>query len=476
MKDQHYNYTKDQIKKHLILLEDHLKSNPCPECVIPDTLIFSNPCLKPISSLTNEDFVLTHRGDFKKINNVFVREYKGKMIKIYPYYGIPISLTVEHPVLTVAIRTKQQVSWRKLLNVLKDYIDWNKLLQWKSASEIKENDFLIFPRITTEKNLDEIKIKTTHSHFIEEISVKVDQNLMELIGYYLAEGSCGKCKRGGYVEFSFGTNDKELKLAQRVIELLKICFNYNAFLRRKKTSFTVGCYKKIIYEFFKQFGKNCYEKQLPSWVIYLPENKILPLLKAIILGDGHNEKYLISYSTTSPILASQLRIILFRIGILHSLQKRDVSSIHSSIIKGRKIIARKDMYEIRISGKSGKILAEKIGMKIEGKDTSENLGYILDNFILIPIRKIEDYNYDGYVYNLEVDEDETYCTSSFLVHNCIQKHISAIEGYAEEGTLQTDSETEKIHFLQLAEKARELRKSLDSLKVAELTKKLQKVV
>jgi len=60
--------------------------------------------------------------------------------------------------------------------------------------------------------------------------------------------------------------------------------------------------------------------------------------------------------------------------------------------------------------------------------------------------------------------------------DCIQKHISAIEGYAEEGTLQTDSETEKMQFLQLAEKARELRKSLDSLKIAELTKKLQKTI
>jgi intein/homing endonuclease len=476
MKDPHYDYTKDEIKKHLVLLEDHLKSDPCPECVVPDTLIFSNPSLKPISSLTNEDFVLTHKGDFKKVNNVFTREYKGKVIRIHPNYGSPITLTYEHPILTVAIRTKQQISWRIFLDVFKNYIDWNKLLQWKNASEINENDFLIFPRVTTEKDLNEIKIKTTHSRSIEEISVKVDQNLMELIGYYLAEGSCGKYKRGGWIEFSFGTNYKEFKLAQRVKELLKKCFNYNATIHKKETSFSVGCYKRIFYEFFKQFGENCYKKQLPSWVVYLPENKILSLLKASILGDGTNNRYSICYSTVSPILASQLRIILFRIGVLHSLYRKNASSIHSSIIKGRKIIARKDLYEIRISGRNGKLLAEKIGMKIIGKDTSGNLGYILDNFILIPIRKIEICDYDGYVYNLEVDKDETYCTSSFLVHNCVQKHISAIEGYAEEGTSQTDSEAEKLQFLQLAEKARELRKSLDSLKISELTKKLQKVV
>jgi hypothetical protein len=33
MTDPHYEYTKDQIKKNLILLEDHAKSYPCPECL-----------------------------------------------------------------------------------------------------------------------------------------------------------------------------------------------------------------------------------------------------------------------------------------------------------------------------------------------------------------------------------------------------------------------------------------------------------
>jgi len=29
----HYNYTKDEIKKNLVLLEAHGKNYPCPECV-----------------------------------------------------------------------------------------------------------------------------------------------------------------------------------------------------------------------------------------------------------------------------------------------------------------------------------------------------------------------------------------------------------------------------------------------------------
>lgn len=33
MKDVNMDYTKGQIKKHQILLEEHFKSNPCPDCV-----------------------------------------------------------------------------------------------------------------------------------------------------------------------------------------------------------------------------------------------------------------------------------------------------------------------------------------------------------------------------------------------------------------------------------------------------------
>lgn len=33
MSDPNYEYTKNQIRKHQILLEDHMKANPCPDCV-----------------------------------------------------------------------------------------------------------------------------------------------------------------------------------------------------------------------------------------------------------------------------------------------------------------------------------------------------------------------------------------------------------------------------------------------------------
>lgn len=31
--DPNYQYTKDGLRKHLVLLEDHMRQNPCPDCV-----------------------------------------------------------------------------------------------------------------------------------------------------------------------------------------------------------------------------------------------------------------------------------------------------------------------------------------------------------------------------------------------------------------------------------------------------------
>jgi hypothetical protein len=43
---------------------------------------------------------------------------------------------------------------------------------------------------------------------------------------------------------------------------------------------------------------------------------------------------------------------------------------------------------------------------------------------------------------------------------CIDKHLTAIEGYSEEGITQTNNIEEKMKFIKIAESARKLRKML----------------
>jgi deoxycytidylate deaminase len=49
-------------------------------------------------------------------------------------------------------------------------------------------------------------------------------------------------------------------------------------------------------------------------------------------------------------------------------------------------------------------------------------GYLKNDTFFAPIRKIWRKAYSGYVYNIEVEQDNSYVTKSFVVHNCRGLH------------------------------------------------------
>jgi hypothetical protein len=72
-----------------------------------------------------------------------------------------------------------------------------------------------------------------------------------------------------------------------------------------------------------------------------------------------------------------------------------------------------------------------------------------------------DYTVDEIKKNLILLENHL---KNYPCSECMSKHLSTIEGLAEEGTLFSDDEKEKLKFLKLAEWARSVRKSLGEIK------------
>ena len=142
-------------------------------CVPPDTLVITRDGLKPISEIKEGDYVLTHKGRFRRVTKVLKRWYKGKMIKIkVGYCSIPLLITPEHPILVVRnVRDRQDTSWRKVLRRLLKSKTITINYQWIPAEEITENDFVVFPRYKPEQE------------------VKFDAEIAFLYGLYLAEGN-----------------------------------------------------------------------------------------------------------------------------------------------------------------------------------------------------------------------------------------------------------------------------------------------
>ena len=441
-----YNKTKDS--KYLDLLNQtrevrknllkEIVKNPEGEnwCVPPNTNIYTNPAAKTINKITEGEKVLTANGKFSAISKIFKRNYSGEMVLIKSYYCDDLFITPEHPVLCATdVREKQKDLWRKKFRKPK--------IIWKMAKDLKNTDFLLFPRYKRSKDLKKIKWEykwinkgcfrlkggIKPKKFSNSIEIKVDKNLMRLIGLYLSEGSTsenrysyrGIQKHSFNLYFSFGKHEADL--INETKKLFEKVFGRQLKSQETHTSFDLVCSKRVIVDFFSQFGRNSSEKHLPFWIIDLPNEKLVHLIWGLIKGDGGERKYNVDYFTISEKLAHQVRLILFKLGMIHSLKRREIKD--GGKIDGRIIRSNYPGFSIRISGDAARILHEKIGLKYKAKRTSGNFGYVLDKYIMIPIRRIEKISYSGKVYNLEVPGEESYTTCAGVVHNCISKHLLA---------------------------------------------------
>ena len=393
-------------------------------CLHPETIIMTNFSGNKIKEIINEK-VLTHKGRFKE-SIVLIREWKGNIIKIYSYYSnFPLIITPNHKILVADnVRTKQKNIWRK---------NNNFNLVWKQAKDITENDFLLFPRIKKTIDKKYITIKYLRGRGkgkqLESFKLKITNDLMELTGLYISDGYTleynnyykkeNRNRIARTTTFTFNSNEKDI--INKLQVLLQKCFNAKFYINKRRNIVEILTGNPFVHFFFKNFGKVSENKHLPDWVLYLPKHKLLYLLKGLVDGDGYISKYSIKYSTSSEKLAYQLRLILFKLGIIHSLCKYKVKD---SVINGRKIIAKHPIFEITISGDSARELKKIFQNYDGGKKTSGNFGYVLNDYVMIPIKKIEKEYYDGEVYNLSVNEDETYTTINGVVHNCLGKHMT----------------------------------------------------
>ena len=118
-----------------------------------------------------------------------------------------------------------------------------------------------------------------------------------------------------------------------------------------------------------------------------------------------------------------MKLICLRLGIVPSTYKlsKDYYNTRKNKINGRQIFASHDLFSLqRLSFYEDKfnLLKEKEFKKFATKLQKKH-GWIDRNFVYIPIKEINIWDYAGEVYNLEVEDDNSYVTPSATVHNCM---------------------------------------------------------
>jgi 2-oxoglutarate ferredoxin oxidoreductase subunit beta len=370
----------------------------CPGCVLPDTHLHCNPSVKQIQQLKVGERVLGRDGLYHKVNEIITHIHRGKLYKLVTKcFGVTY-LTDEHPVLIV--RREHQ----KLHNKKFDAV-------WTRADEIKIKDYLVYPIQKEEVDRDylevdyQLKKKDTVSKPLP-IKIPLNEDILRLMGYYIAEG---------YVhdrEIHFTFNAREIEFLDDVANIMSKTFGLTGTRRTKRNSTTISFSSAPLGRLFLDwFGHKSYNKKIPHFAMLLPAEKQRNLIKGLWRGDGwiSTEQLRGNFKTTSKILSEQLKTLLLRQGVVPVISVEKKHGIH------------RESYSIQVvNDKDFVMLCTILNQKVEPHDhTGKPPSSILTpDYILIPVKEIESFDYDGPVYNLEVDDVNSYVSENAILHNC----------------------------------------------------------
>jgi nitrogen fixation NifU-like protein len=382
-----------------------------PVCVPPDTSIIVRNSIHQIGNLKNSDMVLSHDGDFHKIDRIFNRRYTGTILKIKTRLGTT-TLTPDHMVFGFEVPKRNKYRYTK---GKKELI---KNLAWLHAYELNKGDIVAYPipnKILDVKEIETNVEKSKHDFKSFEIPprISVDGDFMRFAGYFLAEGRTRMERSKTYAELTFNINEED-KVVD-VCQLVRKIFGIEPKIERiqKKKAIKVLIYSVHVARFLRKLFGKVNEKHIPEFMMYLPLEKQAELIKGLWYGGGYLDlkRPRASYSTISEELAHQIKILLLRQGIIPSVyEEQERASEGTRHRKAYRIFVLHTPSLMKLSS----ILS--VDLNLRKKSRSE--AWIEDNVLFTPITSVEKINYSGLVYNLEVKDAHSYLTPSLALHNC----------------------------------------------------------
>lgn len=226
----------------------------------------------------------------------------------------------------------------------------------------------------------------------DEESNEYGKEVWWIIGRYLADGWRVRRKdrpSGGRIVFAV-SNDKRAEFERR-LEEAKLHGTYT----KERTCGKYHVCNNELYEYLEKFGKYAHGKRIPREALCLSREKAKYFYDGYMSGDGRKDRE--EATSTSAALILGMCIIAQRLG-------KPVPAVYYTrrnekcIIQGRECRQR-DTYTFRISKRSirghyrGRYVCRELHQPTESMDF-------------------------GTVYNISVEEDESYVANGAIVHNC----------------------------------------------------------
>lgn len=415
-------------------------------CVLPETkVLLEDGRETEIRNVEIGDKVITHLGRIVPVRNKMTYDCDEEITAI-KVANETLFLTREHRVWAVqsenctvdSSKTRNVVCKPTCKRYCADNPFENYHLKWVPSGQLRKDDFVVFPRTHAENQeivFDILNFTEKRSSIrFDETSVWYEigtnrlqtkkiprripfsENMAKLLGFYIAEGWSRLSERESAVGFGF--NSKETEYAQEVQCLLKDIFDLESKLvfHKIRNSLQVIGYSRIVGEFLAVLcGKGAENKHIPNEVVKHGQDDLVKILIAYMFrGDGHKSEssktITVKYSTTSPRLASQLRLLLARFGYWTTVLKREKHPENWAT-----------EYSVKLSGKqllnwNFDFPAFPLAQK-DQKFYRNDSFYTDKRYIYLKIKDVRRLNYQGKVYDVTVAPDRSYVANSVAIHN-----------------------------------------------------------
>lgn len=357
-------------------------------CFVKGTLIHTERGLIPIERVTISDKVLTHTNQYQKVlavgnrNNAPVIKLRGMCFK-------DITCTPNHP-----------------FYVRKRYKEWdNSIRRWERkfaapewvAAENLTRDHYIGYAINTKSEYPKWDgvIGTRWKKQCNELSVLFDNpHFWYLMGRYVGDGWRKTSKTGSGIVIC--CSERNEHLLKRACELV----GFKPTVNRDRTVTKYIISSNELYAFVDRYGYMAYGKRIDEETINLPIEQLKAFVGGYIDSDGcftENEFKATSVSEELMYGMQQCITKAFKCPVRLYWCKRKCTTI----IEGREVNQR-DSYS----------LAWHSDRRKQDKAFYEN------GYVWFPLKEIIRLEETATVYNMEVENDNSYTANGAIVHNC----------------------------------------------------------
>lgn len=369
-----------------------------PDCFPAGTLVLTQHGYLPIESVAVGDHVLTHRGRWRQVTETSSTRRPLMRLRGHGHPGLLVS--PEHPF--YARSSKRGAN------------------DWITASKLDDGCYWATP----------IAFPTTLRNLIPAVAGRgmvTGPELMWLAGRYLADGWTRLTSTRGELVISCGRHEvvglrEKLAAWPRTGE--RAGTNELAWSERDipgvdgHGSYQFSTSHRGLVEWLReQFGHGSEFKSIPSWAFGMDRDLREQLLAGYVSGDGWRGEWtrdhgqvvgsIIEVTTVSKALAFSLKALACSLGFTVTVY----SATNNGTIEGRQVNTL-PVWKVKWRPALHELHRQTVRE---------------DHLEFTPIREVEhDVAADVQVFNIGVEDDESYVVEGIVVHNC--KHFSKAKG------------------------------------------------